>query len=146
MAGVAKFSSFGARLVDLTVAAADRLEDAEVLLAQGRFASSIAMCIYSLEIHLKVLICKRLNLIRLPNAFEIHDLEGLLILCGLRAARDSAPNTVQQNWTDIADDASKINEFRYLPASNWDRTLAALFFQKLRDPPDGVLPWLSAQP
>ncbi|MFI5387504.1 MAG: hypothetical protein ACHQ50_15455 [Fimbriimonadales bacterium] len=130
----------------MQVAATDRLQDAEVLFAQGRFASSIAMGVYSLEIHLKALICKRLNLKALPIAFEIHDLDGLLVLCGLQAACNSAPAAVQQNWTDISDKASKINDFRYLPSSNWNQTLALAFLQQLRDPPDGVLPWLLAQP
>ena len=43
-------------------AAAERLQDAEMLLWPVVFPSAIAMGVYSLEIHLKVLICKRLNL------------------------------------------------------------------------------------
>ena len=39
----------------------DRLHYAEVSLTVGRFASAIAMGIYSLEINLKALICKRLK-------------------------------------------------------------------------------------
>jgi len=146
MAGASRFSTSGALLVDLQAAAVDRLQDADVLFAQGRFASSIAMGVYSLEIYLKVLICKRLNLKALPTAFEIHDLDGLLVLCGLRAANDSASAAVRRNWTGISDSASKINDFRYLPASKWNQTLALAFLQQLRDPPDGVLPWLLAQP
>jgi hypothetical protein len=146
MALGSKFSTPGARLADLQTAAIDRLTDAEVLFAAGRFASTIAMGAYSLEIRLKVRICTRLNLHALPKAFEIHDLEGLLVMCGLQAARDAAPAAVQQNWADIADQASLINEFRYLPASNWNQTHAAAFLQQLRDPPEGVLPWLLAQP
>jgi hypothetical protein len=146
MAGEAKFAKLGALLADLQVAAADRLLDAEALFVSGRFATAIAMGVYSLKIHLKVRICQKLNLHALPKPFEIHDLEGLLVLCGLQAARDSSPVGVRQNWAGIVDQASFLNEFRYLPNSNWDQNLADVFLQQLRNPPDGVLPWLLAQP
>jgi hypothetical protein len=146
MAAEPKFAKFGAQLADLQVAAIDRLEDAEALFASGRLASAIAMGVYSLEIHLKVRICQRLNLAALPKPFEIHDLEGLLVLSGLRSAYDSAPGVVQKNWEDVARQALAINELRYLPNSNWAQTGSLTFLQQLRDPPDGVLPWLLAQP
>jgi hypothetical protein len=145
MAAGSKFAILGAPITDLQLAAADRLTDAEALFASGRFASAIAMGVYSLEIHLKVRICAKLNLTSLPRIFEIHDLEGLLVMCGLQAARDSSPAAVQKNWAYIIDQSSLINDFRYLPADRWDRTAAESFLQQLRDPPDGVLPWLSAQ-
>jgi hypothetical protein len=58
MARELRFSSLGAPQSDLQAAAAERLQDAELLFAAGRFPSAIAMGIYSLEIYLKVLICK----------------------------------------------------------------------------------------
>jgi hypothetical protein len=146
MAAGSKFSALGANSTDLQAAAADRLQDAELLFSNGRYASAIAMGIYSLEIHLKVRICAKLKLTSLPRPFEIHDLEGLLVMCGLHEARNSAPPSVQRNWIDIIDQSALINDFRYLPASTWDKAMAESFFQQLRDPPDGVLPWLSAQP
>ena len=54
MAAGPKFSTLGADVADLQAAAADRLLDAEALFAAGRFASAIAMGLYSLEIQLKV--------------------------------------------------------------------------------------------
>jgi hypothetical protein len=77
MPGGSKFATLGANVADLQAAAADRLQDAELLHANGRFASAIAMGVYSLEIHLKARICVKLNLAALPRPFEIHDLEGL---------------------------------------------------------------------
>jgi hypothetical protein len=103
------------------------------------------MDVYSLEINLKVLICKRLNLSRLPKAFEIHDLEGLLVLTGLRTALSFSPKAVQSNWQDVVDVSLTVNELRYSP-SNWNQTDAQAFLGKLRDLPDEVLPWLAAQP
>jgi hypothetical protein len=146
MAMGSKFAAFGASAVNLQSAAGDRLQDAELLYVNGRFASAIAMGVYALEIHLKARICMRLNLKALPRPFEIHDLEGLLVMCGLHEARNSAPPAVQRNWIDIIDQSTLINDFRYLPAGNWDKAMAESILQQLRDPPDGVLPWLSAQP
>jgi hypothetical protein len=146
MAKGPKFAAFRASLTDLQLAATDRLHEAELLFANDRFASAIAMGLYSLEIQLKVRVCVRLNLVKLPIAFEIHDLEGLLVLSGLRAARDSAPPAVQLSWTEIINTAAKLNELRYQPAANWAQKSAADFLAQLRDPPHGVLPWLSAQP
>lgn len=146
MAGGSKLSTPGALLADLLQAAADRLLDAEDLLAAGRYASSIAMGVYSLEIHLKVRICQRLNLTALPRIFEIHELEGLLVMTGLQPARNAAPHPVQQNWAEIAAEAERINDLRYQPSAIRGHLEAHAFLQRLRDPPDGVLPWLLAQP
>jgi hypothetical protein len=146
MPAVPRFSRLGAQTADLQVAAADRLHDAEVLFAAGCFASAIAMGIYSLEIHLKVLICRRLNLAALPKPFEIHELDSLLVLSGLQAALDSAPPDVKFNWDQAEAESLQINEMRYLPSGCRSRTDAEDFLRELRDPPFGVLPWLLAQP
>lgn len=69
MAGGSKLSTPGALLANLQRAADDRLQDTDALFAAGRFATAIAMGVYSLEIHLKVRICQRLNLIALPRLF-----------------------------------------------------------------------------
>jgi hypothetical protein len=129
-------------VADLQQAAADRLHDADALFAAGRYASAISMGVYSLEIHLKVRICQTLNLTALPRLFEIHELEGLLVMTGLQAA----PHPIRQNWADVAAEADRINEMRYSPSANWSQLKAQTFLQKLRDPPDGVVPWLLAQP
>jgi hypothetical protein len=106
----------------------------------------MAMGLYSLEIQLKVLICKRLNLDKLPKAFEIHELESLLVLCGLQAASDSASPDLRYNWAQIVNQSLRVNDMRYKSSTNWTQADAQAFLQQLRDPPDGVLPWLSAQP
>jgi hypothetical protein len=146
MAGGSKLSTLGALLADLQVAASDRLQDAEALLASGRHAAAIAMGVYSLEIYLKARICQRLNLPGLPKLFEIHDLEGLLVLIGLQTSLGAAPHPVQNNWVYITDESARINDLRYLPSANWSQSDAQTLIEKLRDPPDGVLPWLLAQP
>ena len=96
MAGGSKFAKLGAQLADLQARRRGAPPGCRDALCSRRFASAIAMGVYSLEIHLKVRICKRLNLEALPKPFEIHDLEGLLVLSGLQAARDSASRLLQK--------------------------------------------------
>jgi hypothetical protein len=146
MGGGSRFSTLGTQVNDLEAAATDRLLDAEALFAAGRFASAVAMGVYALEIQLKVLICRRLNLTALPRAFEIHDIESLLVLSGHQSSKDSAHTDVKFNWENTVSRSLEINEMRYSASVNWNQTDAGEFFQQLRDPPNGVLPWLLSQP
>jgi hypothetical protein len=141
-----RFSKLGAQVSDLQGATADRLLDAEALFAAGRFASAVVMGVYALEIQLKVLICKRLNLTALPKAIEIHELESLLVLSGLQAVRDAAHKDVKFNWEKTMSRSLQINDMRYSASVNLNQSDAVDFFQQLRDPPHGVLPWLLSQP
>src|SRR5262249_61398409 len=108
----------GAALSDLNAAWQDRLADAQALLATGRHAWAIATALYALEIRLKVLICRKLDLQQLPRAFEIHDLDGLFLLVGLsgRLQRRRARG-VKANWDSMTDLGGAINDLRYRPAS-----------------------------
>ena len=77
------FAKLGSSVADLDTAWRDRLADAEALLAAGRNGWAIATGLYALEIRLKVLVCRRLDIDKLPKAFEVHDLSSLLLLAGL---------------------------------------------------------------
>ncbi len=146
MAPEQKFTKLGEKLLDLDMAWQDRLADAASLLTTGRPAWAMATALYALEIRLKVLICKRLDLEALPKAFETHDLPGLLLLAGLsrRLQRRSA-RKVKKNWDRIMLRAEEVNDLRYKPARNWSQPDAVMLFSQLQDIPDGVLPWLSKQ-
>jgi hypothetical protein len=78
-----EFTRAGAPRSELEAAWQDRLAEAQSLHAAGHHAGAIAAALYALEIRLKVLICKRLDLDALPTGFEIHDLDSLLLLTGL---------------------------------------------------------------
>ncbi len=152
MAGA--FTKLGANAADLQAASRHRLEDAKALDASGRAASAIAAGLYALEILLKALICKRLDLPALPKAFEIHDLEALLILSGLsQRLADPSASPVKFNWQEILVLANSLNEFRYLPEGSHQLPLdarsphdASTFLARLENPADGVLTWLLNQP
>jgi hypothetical protein len=140
------FTKAGAPLADLEAAWQDRLADTEAFFAAGRTGSAMASALYALEIRLKVLICKKLELEQLPQAFEIHHLPGLLLLAGLsaRIERRGAAR-VKKNWDEIKNVGVDLNDLRYTPASNWTHQQAAALLSQLRDPPHGVLLWLGKQ-
>jgi len=140
------FTKLGESLVDLEAAWQDRLADAEALLVAGRHAGAIATGLYALEIRLKVAVCKRLDLEGLPKNFEIHDLEGLLLLAGLsRRIERKGARKVKTNWEAILTQSEELNKLRYTGDKNWTHAQAASFLSRLKDPPNGVLPWLSKQ-
>jgi hypothetical protein len=117
-------------------------------LAAGRSAAAIAAGLYALEIYLKVRICKKLNLESLPKEFEIHDLEGLMVLCGLFRRLNGKPlqgTKLRQNWDKVLRMSGILNDLRYLPAGNWASVQAQEFLDQLREPRHGVLTWLQRQ-
>jgi len=116
MAGERSFASLGAKVSELEVAWKDRLEDANHLRSAGRYLSAIAMGLYALEILLKVRICRRLDLKSLPKPFEIHELDGLLIVSGLSRKLVLKPaRQVRANWTKLKQTAKELNDLRYQP-------------------------------
>jgi hypothetical protein len=141
-----EFTREGSARADLESAWQDRLAEAQSLHAAGHHGWAIATALYALEIRLKALICKRLDLEKLPKAFETHDLASLLLLTGLsRRIEKRGARGVKQNWEKILLVANELNEIRYQPASRWAARQAADLLSQLTDSADGVLPWLSKQ-
>ncbi|CAN5854077.1 hypothetical protein BH23PLA1_BH23PLA1_29210 [soil metagenome] len=143
-----KFTKYGATRADLEAAWQDRLSDANALYAANRSAAAIASGLYALEIFLKARICKKLDLESLPRPFEIHDLDGLLVLSGLHRRMNSKPNrktSVFRHWSNLLTWAQQLNELRYSPDTRYSRAQARIFLDHLSDPKDGVLTWLSKQ-
>jgi hypothetical protein len=146
MAAKGEFTKLGAARADLEAAWQDRLAEAHALHTAGRHAWAIATALYALEIRLKVIICKRLDLDRLPRAFETHDLESLLLLAGLsRRIEKRSARKVKENWEKILPLAEVVNDIRYQPAAKWAPQEAADLFGRLNDPTAGVMSWLSKQ-
>ncbi|HEY2155497.1 MAG TPA: hypothetical protein VGH33_07700 [Isosphaeraceae bacterium] len=147
MAGERSFAKLNAKRADLEWALEDRLKDAEALFKARRYASSIAMGLYALEIGLKIAICRRLDLDALPAAFEIHDIQGLVVLAGLqRRLHDPASASIKVNWDALAAfGVGHVNDLRYLPSGLWSRAQARDVLDRLQAPPDGVLPWITAR-
>ncbi len=147
MAGERSFAKLGTLASELEKSALERLNDAELLYQAGRYSSAVMMGLFALEIRLKVIICKRLDLERLPSAFETHDLEGLLVLAGLsrKIKRIKRPRGVEKNWDELLITSKRLTDFRYITDPGWDQLWATTVLGQLRDTPNGVLPWLSKQ-
>ena len=141
-----EFTKQGETRADLEAAWQDRLAEAQSLHAAGHHAGAISDGLYALEIRLKVLICKKLDVTHLPKPFEIHDLDSLLLLAGLsqRIVRRGALK-VKQNWDEIQKTAEALTSLRYRPARNWTAAQAADLLRRLTDPSEGVFSWLSKQ-
>jgi hypothetical protein len=76
---------------DLRAIAAARLDDAQILLANGRFDGAGYICGYAIELALKARICDTLNWAGYPmtrkefenlQSFKTHNLDMLLVLSG----------------------------------------------------------------
>lgn len=134
------------RRVDLERALEDRLRDADALLAAGRYASTIAMGLYALEISLKVAICVRLDLDELPELLKTHDAEILLVYSGLKQRiRQAADGRILQNWALVtANNLQQVNDLRYLP-DNQNEGEARAVLELLRSSRDGVITWIRTQ-
>ncbi len=145
-----RFTTFGATLADLQAASPDRLAEANELLGQCRHGSAIALGLYALEIYLKVRICLRLDLDALPTAFQTHELDGLLVLSGLKRRMDHLGiHPVKANWDVLSSPSMRsqhVNDCRYKANASWTPTRAADVLSKIQDSNDGVLTWLLTQP
>jgi hypothetical protein len=137
-----------ATLADLEIAWREREEEAQALSAQGFDSVALSLRLYSLEIRLKVVICKRLDLLFLPKACKTHDLSELIIFTGIwRELEEPANAAIRQHWDRLVDFSKKrLNDVRYLPRTKLDATLLASLTAALDDPGDGVLAWLSRHP
>ncbi|MDX2039216.1 MAG: hypothetical protein SFX72_21395 [Isosphaeraceae bacterium] len=127
---------------ELELAWVDRRDDARILAERGRTGLAIACGIYALEIKLKTIICRKLDLERSPKEFEIHDLQGLLTVAGLSRKINAHP-LIKLQWVRVVETARELNDFRYRPNHSFSIEQMTEFFFSLEDPAEGVLPWLS---
>ncbi len=137
------FAKFGELRTSLEGASEDRLLDAYSLRDARRWASAVAMGIYSLEIRIKVLICLHLDLEQLPRAVQFHELQDLLVLTGLSNRIKREAGEVLAAWERIVRLSKQATDLRYSPGAEYSEAMATEFFDDLQDPVKGVLPWLS---
>lgn len=131
-----------AELQDLTVL---RLEEAEALFDAGKFDGCVYLCGYVVELALKAVVCRTLDLNEYPesrNSFKIHDFDSLILLAGLQRSLLGLPGTLGVNWSFVSRWNSTL---RYRPRNSFGRSDAADWLEALRDPNDGVLTWLQAK-
>lgn len=144
-------SSDPARRGDLEKAWPERLEDSKILHEAGRYSSSIVLGFYALEILLKACVCRRLELQELHGKFQVHDLDFLLILTGLKKRLYDDPRILER-WAKIRRYQDRINRLRYgqetarkKDSEAFHRSLQAVASDGWKSSTYGVIPWITRQ-
>jgi HEPN domain-containing protein len=131
--------------LELRQLAEDRIADAAVLLAAGRWSGAYYLAGYALECGLKACIARLTNQDDFPRDRKFveecytHNLEKLLKAAGLKAALDadaSVNTALSGNW-GIATEWGEAS--RYEQKS---RAEAQELYDAITNDPDGVLPWI----
>ena len=131
--------------LELRQLAEDRIADAAILLASGRWSGAFYLAGYAVECGLKACIARLTNQDDFPRERRFvdecytHDLEKLLKVAGLKAALDAdtlANLAFSSNWS-IAnewDETSRYEQKTQVEAQD--------LYDAITNDPDGVLPWI----
>ncbi|WP_165066028.1 hypothetical protein [Paludisphaera rhizosphaerae] len=132
-------------LVHLEAAWKEREEEAKGLSGLGFHSTAAALRLYALEILVKVVICKHLNLPSLPAACKSHNLVELLVYTGAwREMQDPSCSLVRENWDTLVEySRDRLNDLRYEPRTELTQEDVARIDAALDEPDTGVLAWLS---
>lgn len=131
---------------DLQKLAAERVRDAEALLAAGRWSAAYYLAGYAVECGLKACIAKKTNLHDFPDKEFLlkcytHRSDVLAVASGLEAdlkVRLAGSRTFHDNW-QILKDWNEAARYR-----SWDEFDAREIFTAVTDPAEGILPWITA--
>lgn len=129
---------------ELKELAATRLREAEILFAARQYSGAAYLCGYAVELALKARICKLLGTEEYPGsgkhkgAFTVHDLEQLVFLAGLRPKLHKG-TPLFANWMVTAPWRPEI---RYTAPEQFSQERARQILDAVRDPRDGVFPWI----
>jgi len=121
-----------------------RLDEAKLLLDNGRYSGAYYLAGYTAECALKACIAKLIKAEDFPDKkfadkCYSHDLQNLLRLAGLETqflAEVRANTALRDNW-DIAKDWNE--EARY---EVWTQSDATNLYQAIADPKGGVMQWI----
>lgn len=141
---------------ELQQLADDRLRDAEVLLAAGRWSAAYYLAGYAIECGLKACVLAHLEkssrifedkkeMTDILNNYFTHDIDKLVKLAELESARgkDIATNPdLSKNWS-IVKDWNETSRYRQISAVDMD-TNARTFFDAIAANPNGVMLWIKA--
>jgi hypothetical protein len=127
---------------DLQILAEDRLKDAEVLLANGRFGAAYYLAGYAVECGLKACIAKLTKAEDFPiknstNTVYIHDLKKVAATARVEVAiaqLSGSDQSFKNNWEIVG---WWSEESRY--DRSIDQPLAELMLDAVSDPQHGVL-------
>lgn len=128
-----------------------RLNEAELLLAQGKYNGCCYLAGYVLESALKAAICHRMDnddffdILKSETlrAFKIHNLSELVILAGLSReykALEVINPILLGNWEYIKNDIKWSEQLRY--QMGFTQTQAQKMIFAINDPQNGILEWI----
>jgi len=125
-----------------------RLEDAEALLASGRWAAAYYLLGHCVECALKACVAKQFRSDVVPdrklvNSFYTHRLDELLTISGAKSEFEmraqSHPN-FEENWSTVG---------QWNEASRYDPLITEALAREMREAvtntTSGILPWLKTQ-
>jgi HEPN domain-containing protein len=128
-----------------------RLDEAEVLLVQGKYDGCCYLAGYALELALKAVICSRMDndsffevlKSETARAFKIHNLAELVILAGL--SKEYKELNIKNNvlliyWEYIKNDIKWSEQLRYQMGITKDQ--AEKMILAINDPINGILEWI----
>jgi hypothetical protein len=128
-----------------------RLDEAEMLLAQGKYNGCCYLAGYVLESALKAAICHRMDndnffdvlKSETVRAFKIHNLKELIILAGLSREYDALKignPVLYDNWLVIFDEIRWSEQLRYQVAMTQQN--AENMILAINEPKNGILEWI----
>jgi hypothetical protein len=128
-----------------------RLEEAETLLAQGKYNGCCYLAGYALESALKAAICHRMDnddffdvlKSETLRAFKIHNLSELVILAGLSREYKNlniTNNILLSNWEYIKNDIKWSEQLRY--QIGFTQIEAQKMINAINDQQNGILEWI----
>jgi hypothetical protein len=129
---------------ELKALAKVRLKEADILLTAGYYDGAAYLCGYVVEMALKARICKHLGVVDYPDSgklarvYAVHDLDQLLLLSGLKPKVDPT-QPIFVTWSVAVPWRP---ERRYSPIGTFSAQDAADILDAIRNPPDGVFPWI----
>jgi hypothetical protein len=136
----------GMKRTVLQAVAQAKLDDARLLLQNGRFSNAYYLAGYAIEIGLKACIAKQISADTIPdknfvNAIFQHGLKGLVSVAGLSTAlkeKETNDPIFATNWGLVA---GWTPEVRYDTVDNYT---AQLMLQAVADDQSGVFAWIKA--
>lgn len=130
----------------LKLAAKAKLRSAKILYNNGQYDDAGYLLGYVVEISLKTMICKRLNLIEYPDTgnhksiFTSHDFDRLLLLSGYSGEIQLNKNRdLFNNWSILTKDWEP--EIRY-NENTYSQSIISAKLSALEDPTHGFFTWI----
>ncbi len=132
------------RRIDLQASAQGKIDDAELLLRNGRYSNAYCICGYAVELGLKACISRQISADTIPDKnlirdIFVHDFKKLVNLAGLAGALNLAEAADPDFAANVAIVAEWSPDARY---ESHDSFSASYLISAINDPSKGVLQWI----